>query len=205
MNGKYTSALLSTLLLLPVSIPGTGQTPQVRNFSRYDYMGGSQNWQIAQGESGYLYFADNAGVLDYNGAEWTLHPALPGRSVRSLVYSPADSCVYYAESNVLKRFSVAPQSSFVEETLFEGASSGISEIWALEKTADGLFFRDENALFRWGDDGLKRYSFRGRVDAIGVIGGQMLVCVRGEGLMRYADKQFVCKIPLAILFSSCHI
>ena len=69
MNGKYTSALLSTLLLLPVSIPGTGQTPQVRNFSRYDYMGGSQNWQIAQGESGYLYFADNAGVLDYNGAE----------------------------------------------------------------------------------------------------------------------------------------
>ena len=107
------------------------------------------------------------------------------------MYSPADSCVYYAESNVLKRFSVAPQSSFVEETLFEGASSGISEIWALEKTADGLFFRDENALFRWGDDGLKRYSFRGRVDAIGVIGGQMLVCVRGEGLMRYADKQFV--------------
>ncbi|MFH6986955.1 triple tyrosine motif-containing protein [Flavobacterium collinsii] len=58
--------------------------PDVRNYKRNEYKGGTQNWNIGQDKNGNLYFANNNGLLQFDGASWRKYP-LPNRtSVRCL-------------------------------------------------------------------------------------------------------------------------
>jgi ligand-binding sensor domain-containing protein/DNA-binding CsgD family transcriptional regulator len=58
--------------------------PDIRNYRRNDYKGGTQNWNIGQDSNGNLYFANNNGLLQFDGSSWRKY-ALPNRtSVRCL-------------------------------------------------------------------------------------------------------------------------
>lgn len=48
------------------------------------YTAGNQNWKIAQDSKKYMYFANNDGLLEYNGSEWTLYPAPNETIIRSV-------------------------------------------------------------------------------------------------------------------------
>ena len=41
--------------------------PQVTSYSGLNYGAGTQNWGIAQDRDGILYFANNEGLLTFNG------------------------------------------------------------------------------------------------------------------------------------------
>jgi DNA-binding CsgD family transcriptional regulator len=40
-----------------------------------EYEGGNQNWMLSQGEEGFIYVANNKGLLEFNGMQWTLYPS----------------------------------------------------------------------------------------------------------------------------------
>lgn len=44
--------------------------PEIRNFKRTDYKGGTQNWNIDQDKNGNLYFANNNGLFQFDGSTW---------------------------------------------------------------------------------------------------------------------------------------
>lgn len=46
------------------------QTPFIRNFTPQDYKMSGQNWSIIQDQRGVMYFANNQGVLEYDGIHW---------------------------------------------------------------------------------------------------------------------------------------
>ena len=50
---------------------GFANQPLVRNFNRETYKAGTQNWAIVQDETNALYFANNNGMLRYDGKNWT--------------------------------------------------------------------------------------------------------------------------------------
>lgn len=69
------------------------QTPWQRavvNHSRQSYHSGNQNWQIAQSMEGWMYFANNNGLLEYDGANWNTYP-LPGHTKVRSVLSVGDT------------------------------------------------------------------------------------------------------------------
>lgn len=43
---------------------------KIRNIDRSEYFGGLQNWDIIQNEDHFLYLANNAGILEFNGEQW---------------------------------------------------------------------------------------------------------------------------------------
>ena len=56
----------------------------VVNYTRQEYRSGNQNWQIAQSREGWMYFANNKGLLEFDGNSWHTYP-LPGNAkVRSV-------------------------------------------------------------------------------------------------------------------------
>ena len=58
--------------------------PFITNYSKRTYEGGTQNWNIVQTASGLMYFANNEGVLEFDGNSWRSIP-MPNHSiVRSL-------------------------------------------------------------------------------------------------------------------------
>lgn len=64
------SFLLSTILFGQVKNIGV---PDIRNYKRTDYKGGTQNWSIDQDKNGNIYFANNNGLYQFDGSSWTKH------------------------------------------------------------------------------------------------------------------------------------
>ncbi len=58
--------------------------PDVRNYKRNEYKGGTQNWNIDQDKNGNLYFANNNGLLQFDGSSWKKYPLPNLTSVRCL-------------------------------------------------------------------------------------------------------------------------
>lgn len=42
---------------------------EIRNFTKNEYNAESQNWSIVQDTRGFVYFANNAGLLEFDGVE----------------------------------------------------------------------------------------------------------------------------------------
>lgn len=79
------------LLCVAVFIMGKTQgqqyfygTPLIKNFSTEDFKGGIQSWAITQDNREILYFANNFGLLEFDGTTWNLYPVTHGTKVRSV-------------------------------------------------------------------------------------------------------------------------
>ena len=73
-----------TLLLLLTAWSLFADTPLIKNYRRDTYHAGTQTWAIAQVPGGGMYFANNDGVLSFNGEQWRLTPLNHRTSARSL-------------------------------------------------------------------------------------------------------------------------
>lgn len=63
--------------------------PLIRNYSPKEYKADVQNWAIAQGKNGTMYFGNNSGLLQYDGANWTLNKTANNSVIRSIVTCPS--------------------------------------------------------------------------------------------------------------------
>ena len=56
------------------------ELPPIENFTPEDYGADNQNWMISQSDNGFVYAANNKGLLEYNGAKWNTY-ASPNSSI----------------------------------------------------------------------------------------------------------------------------
>ncbi len=68
------------------------ELPPIQGFTPQMYGADSQNWAIAQSSDKYIYFANNKGLLEYNGARWQLYPSPNETILRSV--ATADNKIY---------------------------------------------------------------------------------------------------------------
>ncbi len=64
--------LFISALLLATSVKAQIKLPPVTNFDVNDYDAGNQNWSIERAE-GYIYVANNDGLLEFDGTNWRLY------------------------------------------------------------------------------------------------------------------------------------
>ncbi len=58
--------------------------PPIVKYSSAIYGAGNQSWMIAQDDQNYMYFANNDGLLEYNGTNWQLYPTPNETIMRSV-------------------------------------------------------------------------------------------------------------------------
>ena len=86
-------ALTLILLLLPLvtlSQANFRGTPYIRNFHKSDYNADTQNWGISQDKKGFIYFANNDGLLSFDGVEWNLTRVSASSPLRSILVDSKD-------------------------------------------------------------------------------------------------------------------
>ena len=72
------------LLLFVFAINYAQQLPPIVKYSKDIYNAGIQNWMISQDNQRFLYFANNEGLLEFNGSKWTLFPSPNETIIRSV-------------------------------------------------------------------------------------------------------------------------
>ena len=60
------------------------ELPPIVKYSQNVYSAGIQNWMISQDVNHFLFFANNEGLLEFNGSAWTLYPSPNETIIRSV-------------------------------------------------------------------------------------------------------------------------
>ena len=58
--------------------------PPIVTYPQNAYAAGNQNWMVTQDRNNFLFFANNDGLLEFNGASWTLYPTPNETIIRSV-------------------------------------------------------------------------------------------------------------------------
>ncbi|WP_242203292.1 helix-turn-helix and ligand-binding sensor domain-containing protein [Aestuariivivens insulae] len=81
---KLKKGIVLLLLSLICWVSVAQEHPPINVYTPNDYGAENQNWSISQAANKYIYVANNKGLLEYNGAEWTLYPSPNQTIIRSV-------------------------------------------------------------------------------------------------------------------------
>ncbi len=87
MNLIKTKFLLILAFLCMLQLEGQVKKiglPDIRNYKKTDYKGGTQNWSIDQDSNGNMYFANNNGLLQFDGSSWKKYTLPSSNAIRCL-------------------------------------------------------------------------------------------------------------------------
>lgn len=164
-------------------LPIQAQETIFRNFSPTLYKGGTQNWDIQQLPDGQLAIANNAGLLFFNGACWSLYPIRNYTTVRALHYEQTTDQIFAGASGEFGYYQVDPLSNqFLYHSLSDRLPSqqhDFGEIWKILPWKDKLVFQSKSHLFILNKQGkIQTYHAPYRIETIAVFKDQLIVGTR---------------------------
>lgn len=81
---QFSKILFKLLLFLSYVFCAGQQLPPIVKYSKDIYNAGIQNWMISQDNHRFMYFANNEGLLEFNGSKWILNPSPNETIIRSV-------------------------------------------------------------------------------------------------------------------------
>ena len=136
-------------LLLLVSLPLVSQElPPIQNYPPTDYHAENQNWAISQANNKVIYLANNKGLLEFDGARWTLYPS-PNESIMRSVKAVGDR-IYsgcYMEFGYWKRddFGMLRYTSL--SSTMEKPPVEDEEFWGILNFGDWIVFQSLKSIY----------------------------------------------------------
>src|SRR6266487_6852543 len=86
-----------TIIFLIILFSSLGQNtigiPDIINYTKVSYDAGTQNWDITQDKNGIIYFANNEGLLSFDGTYWKEYALSNKTKVRSVAVA-SDNKIY---------------------------------------------------------------------------------------------------------------
>lgn len=148
-NSCKWSLLFFICFFLRTAVFAVSYIPPVRNYSVSKYKAGNQNWSIAQGEDGRMFFGNNKGLLVYDGARWQLHE-LPDKNAARSVYVDTDGRIYTGSFEEFGYFEVDNKGLFTYTSLSDlvtGYTFNNDEVWTIHRYQGEIYFQSFNSFF----------------------------------------------------------
>ncbi len=143
---KRSIPLLTTLLIFTFTLGHsqiiTTGLPVMKHFRKTDYRAGTQNWGISQDKQGFMYFANNNGLLRFDGNSWDLFP-IPGNSLVRSVLCINDT-IYVGAFEEFGYYTYSNGNDLTYTSLTQkiaGKAWGIDEVWRIYKYNNTILFQ----------------------------------------------------------------
>ena len=163
-------------------------TSLVKNYYRADYKAGSQSWDIQQSNNGKIYFANNSGLLEYDGFFWSLYPLPNASQVRSINVHD-DGIIYAGGFNELGYFKPDSKNNYSFHSLKKYLPSDMNnfdDVWKIYVHPDGIIFQSFNQLMIFKDSSFTVIPAPSRFHFSFFVNNEYYVNDMEKGLMRYA-------------------
>ena len=167
-------------------------TPFINNYSRLDYNAGQQNWMIGQARDGRIYFANNDGLLDFDGFNWNLNRLPKGILARSL-YVEENGKIYTGGFNEFGYFEPDSLGRLVYHSLLDlidPRDQNFDEIWRIHNTPDGLVFQSFTQLIILKNNKAQVVKAPGNFHLSYFVNGQLFVVDLEKGILHYSMGNF---------------
>jgi len=189
------SAFKILFLLLAFQIHSQELIPFVENFTKSEYNGDNQNWNIVQGNDNAMYFANNHYFLRYNGVKWEKY-TLPNKTIIRSVFIDRDRvyCGSYKEFGYWERTNGKMHYTSISNTknLFTGNSDN-EEIWKVFKYKGKIYFQSFNEIFIYDGKNIEKIKFPFQISYCYIVDDEIYVASVRTGIYLMKNKKFIKK------------
>jgi len=194
---------MKTLFLLLILQPLYlfGATVQISNsciptmnfYDKNDYKGANQSWTIAQNKQGFLYFANSAGLLEFDGCNWELYPT--PSLLRSIVLSN-DGTIYGGMQN---DFGYWDEDKSTRKLIYTSLAKQLNltltddEIWKIALFNDAVYFHSFRNIYKYNlrDKTLSIISAPNRFQFLFMVNNRLFVQEKVLGLMEIVNNRLI--------------
>lgn len=183
---KRESYMFFFLMLLTCTPSWGSWQRSITNYARHSYKAASQNWMIMQCDNGWMYFANNNGLLEFDGTNWSVYP-IHNAKMRA-VKAGNDGRIYvgglqqfgYFVPDSLGRLDYVCLSDTIDKKI-------VGNIWNIHVAKDRVFFQSDNAVFCFEKGRIHRITCNNIVHSA-LVGDQLYVA--GTGLFLLNGDEF---------------
>lgn len=168
--------------------------PEINNYTKSDYKGGTQNWGIDQDANGNLYFANNSGLLKFDGSSWSEYNLPNNSSIRSLkvgvtnkIYAGGYNEFGYFEPNEKGKLIYHSVSKLVNEN----NRHQIDFIWKIHQFENEIIYQAFEKAYAYNGRTLKLIEAPGKFQFSFVVNNRLYFQDSSFGLMEYLNGKLV--------------
>jgi len=167
--------------------------PLVRNFTRSNYNAGTQNWAITQDESNTMYFANNSGLLEYNGKKWSTFPIKNGTNVRSVLCG-RDGRFYASTFNEFGYYLKMKNGQLEYFSLMKKLaknSINSNELYNILQGDKKIYFQAGKSIFQYDGDTITSFPLNSTIDIAAFVHNVLFVASSQQGVFMLNGRIFV--------------
>lgn len=144
-----------TALQLPLKGQSQPDSLIIKNFSSTNYLASSVNYTGLSLPDNTLLFANDRGLLTYDGTEWRLFPIKNDSKVISLLYG--DSLIYVGGDDEFGYFERKGTNEFEYFSLREKVSDSLelSSFFQVISLNKDIYFQSYEGVFKWDGDSVQ--------------------------------------------------
>lgn len=165
MRKSTLSYLVTCLLIVNLAIAqtdhyGFSKIPITTTFSTNDYGGGIQNWGISQDKRGFIYVANNFGLLEYDGQDWRNYLVSNNTRSRS-VFVDSDNRIYVGGQNQFGYFQSNTEGQLTFTSLYEllpEKDRNLQDIWRILKYDEQILFCSYSGIISYDGASVKKIT-----------------------------------------------
>ena len=163
------------------------------HYTKQDYNGYYQNWDLIQSPSSkFIYAANSKGLLEYDGSSWKLYQYAQNQKIRSVAIDKSGD-IY---TGSLGEFGVWKRNNTGELT-YQSLKQKINdpyfvneEVWNIVPTSKGVIFQSFAYIFIYQNDRVKKLKAPGNILFVYEVRGRLFIEVLEKGLYEINGDSF---------------
>ena len=178
---KVRTKCFTIFLLLLTTIYLNGQDsnigiPFTTNYTNEVYQAGTQNWDIEQHPNGFLFFANNNGLLQFDGTNWQTFE-LPNNTVVRSLHISEDGKIYVGGQGEFGYFEPSNGGELLYHSLLAiipEKDRQFSDVWELINFQGTIYFNASDKIYEYANNRIKVYK-NGKIKFIGKGHGRLFI------------------------------
>ena len=165
--------------------------PRMINYTQKELMGGNQTWDIRQDSSGRMFFANNEGLLSFDGNYWKVFP-LPNKTILRSIYPDERGRIYAGGQGEIGYFEPDAGGILRYHSLLADLPANqrvFADIWDIEVLGPAVFFRAFDRIMEWNNGQMQVYPARSEWVCLKRIGDRLLAQDVMNGLLEWKQSQ----------------
>ncbi|MFO7830032.1 MAG: hypothetical protein R6V23_15515, partial [Bacteroidales bacterium] len=186
----YICILSPTIIAQHYSLPGT---PYIQNYTSKDYnTPEDQIWAITQDQKGLMYFANNNGILEFDGNTWRLIEIPNKSTIRSFAFDHNNGRLYVGavgDFGYLKKDSIGEKHFISILDKIPAEHRSFEDVWDISILDEKVIFRTTSSIFLLQKDTIKALLPKDRFHTSFTINNKFFIREWGKGLFILNDNQ----------------
>jgi len=177
--------------------------PQITNYNGAQFNAGTQTWGMAQDKKGIIYFANNNGLVAFNGKYSRVYTLPNNTIVRSVAVDTLSGKIYVGGQDEMGYFLPNERGELVYTSLKQFITDNnkqFADIWTIVFFDESIFFRAADRIYVFKDNHFTVYGGLGEWSALATVSGRLLAQNKKMGLVEWKQGSWESLCPTGELF-----